>query len=127
MAEIGIEITDHVAAEVTDDDVAHRLLARARASHKWGAAVAVVAGSPGMEGAANLCSRGASHAGAGMVRLAVPGAGQDPGPWPLEAVRLETTSLDWADTVLEALARCRALVIGPGLGRSDERWPRSDN
>ena len=46
---------------------------RARESHKWASAVAVVAGSPGMEGAAALAAAGASHAGAGMVRLAVPG------------------------------------------------------
>jgi ADP-dependent NAD(P)H-hydrate dehydratase / NAD(P)H-hydrate epimerase len=120
MADIGIDITDFVAAEITDDDVAVRLPTRARVGHKWDAAVAVVAGSPGMEGAANLSARGASHAGAGMVRLAVPGEGQRPGPWPLEAVRLEATSADWADEVRGTLLRCRVLVIGPGLGRTNE-------
>src|SRR5579875_3464576 len=79
--------------------------------------LAVVAGSPGMEGAAVLCARGASRAGAGMVRLGVPGGGAS--PWPLEAVRMALPAAGWSGPVLAALARCRALVIGPGLGRHE--------
>ena len=107
-----------------DEDVATLLPRRHRASHKWQTAVAVVAGSPGMEGASALCARGAAHAGAGMVRLAVPGSsdgagGTRPGPWPLEAVRMPLEAAGWADDVLGVLARCAALVIGPGLGRDE--------
>ena len=47
--------------------------ARGPAGNKWSAAVLVVAGSPGMTGAAALCARAAYRAGAGMVRLGVPG------------------------------------------------------
>ncbi len=55
-----------------------------------------------------------------MVRLAVPGASESAeGPWPNEAVRLVVSNKGWADDVLEALERCRAVVIGPGLGRDD--------
>jgi len=57
-----------------------------------------------------------------MVRLAVPGsaaAPASPGPWPIEAVRLALPAEEWADEVLAVLDRCRALVIGPGLGRSE--------
>ena len=69
----------------------------------------------------SLCARGASHAGAGMVRLARPGADdRRGGPWPLEAVAALPPRAGWADDVLAVLDRCRALVVGPGLGR-DER------
>ena len=48
--------------------------ARGRATgNKWTHAVGVAAGSPGMEGAAVLCTRARMAAGAGMVRLASPG------------------------------------------------------
>ena len=42
-------------------------------SHKWRAACWIVAGSPGMTGAAHLASRAAQRAGAGYVRLSSPG------------------------------------------------------
>jgi hydroxyethylthiazole kinase-like uncharacterized protein yjeF len=55
-----------------------------------------------------------------MVRLAVPGADRESsGPWPNEAVRVPLAGVGWADDVLAMLERCKALVIGPGLGRSD--------
>jgi hydroxyethylthiazole kinase-like uncharacterized protein yjeF len=67
-----------------------------------------------MEGSAVLCTRGALAAGAGMIRLATPG---DPsGNWPTEAVRVHLADPRWAGPFLEATEKCRALVIGPGLG-----------
>jgi hydroxyethylthiazole kinase-like uncharacterized protein yjeF len=46
--------------------------------------------------------------------LGTPG---DPvGPWPTEAVRIRLDGSDWASPFLAATAKCRALVIGPGLG-----------
>ncbi len=116
VADIGVPTWPAAIGLVDDDDLA-ALPGRARAAHKWSSAVAVVAGSPGMEGAAVLCARGASRAGAGMVRLGVPGGGAS--PWPLEAVRMALPAAGWSGPVLAALARCRALVIGPGLGRHE--------
>ncbi len=116
VADIGIPPGRSTIGLVEDDDL-DALAPRRRDSHKWTSAVAVVAGSPGMEGAAILCARGASRAGAGMVRLFVPGAGD--GRWPLEAVRLPLGDRGWAAEVLATAHRCRALVIGPGLGRDD--------
>jgi NAD(P)H-hydrate epimerase len=101
---------------VTDDDVAGRLPARPRTAHKWQSAVLAVAGSPGMLGAPTLVSRGALRAGAGYVRLGVPGVG--PGSMvPSEAVGLALPAEGWAEAAAAAAGRCRALVIGPGLGR----------
>lgn len=118
LADIGLPVGEPAAGLMEDADVARLVPRRPTASHKWATALAVVAGSPGMEGAAVLAARGAARAGAGMVRLAVPGGGQ--GSWPVEAVRLPLGRTGWADAVLEILGRCRALVVGPGLGREEE-------
>ncbi len=128
VADIGIPVPSTGIALVVDDDLPAFVGRRPANTHKWASARAVVAGSPGMEGAATLAARGASHAGAGMVRLGVPGAQEpdgtmEPGPWPLEAVRLALGSDEWAGPVLAVLDRCRALVIGPGLGRAE--WTRT--
>jgi NAD(P)H-hydrate epimerase len=124
VAEIGIPVAQPTCALIEDRDVGELLPRRGSSAHKWSSAICVVAGSPGMEGAAALVARGASHAGAGMVRLAVPEAPSvEPAPssanWPLEAVRVPLEKKRWADEVTPLLKRCRALVIGPGLGRSD--------
>jgi len=120
VADIGVPPGDAAAALVEDRDVRVLLPRRPQQAHKWMTGVAVVAGSPGMEGAAALCASGATRAGAGMVRLAVPGSeGGLPGPWPIEAVRLPLPLQGWADRVLDQIDRCRALVVGPGLGRDE--------
>jgi NAD(P)H-hydrate epimerase len=124
VADIGVAVDTPGIGLIEDADVTGHLARRDPDAHKWASAVAIVAGSPGMEGSAALSARGASHAGAGMVRLAVPGAdGPDgsggAGPWPLEAVRLGLPGEGWAGQVLEVLERCRALVVGPGLGRTE--------
>lgn len=90
------------------------------ASHKWQRATWVIAGSPGMTGAATLAARGAQRAGASYVRLSVPGGVPGEGA-PVEAVTTELPASRWAATVLEQASRFRSIVIGPGLGRgSDE-------
>ena len=88
------------------------------ASHKWRAATWVVAGSPGMLGAAHLASRAAMRAGAGMVRLSSPGVTFDP-QQPVEVVGRPLGADDWAPAVLGELQRFHSVVVGPGLGRGD--------
>jgi hydroxyethylthiazole kinase-like uncharacterized protein yjeF len=67
-----------------------------------------------MEGAGVLSTRGAMAAGSGMIRLGAPG---DPvAAWPTEAVRMHLPADGWASAFLEATAKCKAVVIGPGLG-----------
>jgi ADP-dependent NAD(P)H-hydrate dehydratase / NAD(P)H-hydrate epimerase len=108
---------------VEDADVSRLVPARSREANKWQSGVVVVAGSPGMLGAASLCSKSAYRAGAGMVRLAIPGESGDELP-ATEAVAFEVPRHGWAPAVLEAAERCRAVVLGPGIGRDDET--RSD-
>ncbi|HXQ18910.1 MAG TPA: NAD(P)H-hydrate dehydratase [Acidimicrobiales bacterium] len=122
VADIGVDVGSPRIGLVEDADVAGRVPSRPRSAHKWQSAVGVVAGSPGMEGAAVLSAQGASHAGAGMVRLMSPGTSGPlaaPGPWPIESVRVPLGSVGWAGDVLAAVARCRAVVVGPGLGRDE--------
>jgi NAD(P)H-hydrate epimerase len=90
---------------------------RGRNAHKWQAAVYLVAGSPGMTGAAELAATAALRSGAGMLRLGSPGA--MPGSVPVtEAVARALPAEGWAPAVLEETPRCHALVVGPGLGTS---------
>jgi hydroxyethylthiazole kinase-like uncharacterized protein yjeF len=113
VADIGIGFPTPQALLVEDADVA-LVPPRPRQVNKWTTAVGVAAGSAGMEGAAILCSRAAMAAGTGMLRLGSPG---DPAAaWPTEAVRMRLPAEDWAGAFLEATAKCKAVVIGPGLG-----------
>jgi NAD(P)H-hydrate epimerase len=111
-----VEATAHL---VCDHDVAALLPARERAAHKWSHGVVIVAGSPGMYGAATYAAAGAGRGGAGMVRLGVPGA--DPGHLPVgPAVGFAIEQGDFYHRVMEEAGRCRAIVLGPGLGSSAE-------
>ncbi len=100
---------------VEDEDVVELLPARGAESHKWKTALSVVAGSPGMYGAPSLVARAASRAGAGMVRLGIPGAA--PGDLPsTEAVSRVLPATGFHEVALEGIERTSALVVGPGLG-----------
>jgi hydroxyethylthiazole kinase-like uncharacterized protein yjeF len=114
VADIGLAATSD-AAVVEAADVAAWLPGRVADDHKWRAAVLVVAGSPGMTGAAHLAAAAAARTGAGMVRVGSPGLPDDPGR-PTEAVGVCLPETEWAATVLADVGRFHALVIGPGLG-----------
>ena len=73
VADLGIPVGHPRISVMEDRDVAALLPSRGRNDHKWSSAVLVVAGSPGMTGAAGMCTRAAFRTGAGMVRLGVPG------------------------------------------------------
>jgi hydroxyethylthiazole kinase-like uncharacterized protein yjeF len=119
VADIGIGFATPAAMVIEDADLWARLPRRVRDGNKWNHAVGVAAGSPGMEGAAILSSRGAMAAGAGMLRLGSPG---DPtAAWPVEVVRVRLPAEGWAGPFLEATKKCRAIVIGPGLGTQAAR------
>lgn len=116
---IGLPI-DVVAPEiwqVEDEDVEARIPRRRHDDHKWRSALLVVSGSVGMYGAATFVARSAMRAGAGFVRLAIPGA--DPGQLPVgEAVAKVLPAEGFAADALEEIDRFKALAVGPGIGRS---------
>lgn len=115
LADIGLDVSRARAHVVEASDVRDWLPARPLDSHKWRNAVWVVAGSPGMTGAAHLASEAALRAGSGYVRLSTPGGGDDLAA-PIEVVRVPVG----VDLGLDAdeVARFGAMVVGPGLGRS---------
>jgi NAD(P)H-hydrate epimerase len=117
VADIGLDVSGARTWVVEDSDVTSLLPPRPRNAHKWQSALGVVAGSPGMTGAAGLCARAAYRAGAGMVRLGIPGG--DLADLPVsEAVGALLPVTGWASDALAMSERCRALVVGPGLGRA---------
>jgi NAD(P)H-hydrate epimerase len=118
VADIGLDTSTARAHVVEPTDVAAWLPERARAAHKWQAAVWIVAGSPGMTGAAHLSATGAQRAGAGYVRLSTPGLERDVGA-PTEVVGIDLPAEGWAEAVLGDVGRVAALGVGPGLGRGD--------
>lgn len=96
---------------------------RAFDTHKGQAGrVLIVAGSPGLLGAAELACEGALRAGAGLVTLLAL-----PETYPLLAARLPAeVMVKPVTTFLAALDLPHdALVIGPGLGREQDEVVRS--
>jgi NAD(P)H-hydrate epimerase len=100
----------------------HALPAIAADAHKGiRGSVAIVGGAQGMAGASVLAARAALHSGAGLVKCVVAPeslpAVQEAVPaalaaaWPIDDASARRDVGDWADAVL----------IGPGLGRSDAR------
>lgn len=121
LADIGLDVSSARAGVVERGDVVGWLPRRSATAHKWNAALLVVAGSPGMTGAAHLVAATAQRAGAGMVRCLVPGSPQ--ASMPIEAVGvLQPDEGRWIDAVTRELeaGRIHALVIGPGMGTSEE-------
>jgi hydroxyethylthiazole kinase-like uncharacterized protein yjeF len=118
VADIGLPVEGARVHAMADGDIGNLLPPRKREDHKWTSAVLVVAGSPGMTGAAGLCAMAAYRAGAGMVRLGIPGA--DVGDTPAsEAVSVSLPQAGWADEALSQAERCQVVVVGPGIGRDD--------
>jgi NAD(P)H-hydrate epimerase len=118
VADIGLDVSSARAHLVQQVDVAAWCPPRPVDAHKWSAGLRVVAGSPGMVGAAHLAAAAAMRTGAGIVHLSSPGIAHDPVA-PTEVVLRPLRALGWAKEVLDQLDRFRALVVGPGLGRDD--------
>ena len=112
VADIGLSVGEDdgdACALVTDGDI-EALPAGTGATHKWQAAALVVAGSPGMGGAASLACAAAMRSGARMVHLSAPVAAGV--AWPTEVVRSEPPlSVD--------ASRFAVCAAGPGLGTDE--------
>jgi ADP-dependent NAD(P)H-hydrate dehydratase / NAD(P)H-hydrate epimerase len=117
VADIGLPVGEPSAHLVEDADLAW-IPPRPRAAHKWMDAVFVVAGSPGLRGASQFCTRAALRAGSGLVQMGSPGLGADDHQ-PSEAVAVGLPAAGWDTAVAADLTRVRALAVGPGLGRSE--------
>lgn len=116
-------------ADIIDRATALRLLPRRDGhAHKWGVGgLLIVGGAPGYIGAPALAARAAGRSGAGIVTMAIPrssvGATATLVP---EAVFLPLPETDSSHGVQAALdqigpvaAKCRAMVVGPGLSRDE--------
>lgn len=125
VADIGIAVRDVHTFVPNARDVRGVLPEQQDETHKYSVgALAVLAGSAGMTGAAVLTARGAIRAGAGLVMLGVPSSTLDvfesavteaiKVPLPEAEGQLEAKAVD---EFADRLERCRALAVGPGLGR----------
>jgi NAD(P)H-hydrate epimerase len=119
VADIGLDVSSARAHVVARADVAGWWRWRPADAHKWTRAVRVVAGSPGMTGAASLAASAAMRAGAGIVWLSTPGDSR-PRAELVEIVGRPCPATGWAEEVANELERFGALVIGPGLGLDPE-------
>ena len=122
IVDVGIPLEPEVDVDtfvVESFDVRRWLPPRDRQSHKWSHSVRVVAGSPGMAGAASLVCASAMRAGAGIVHLSTRG-GITGAQLPTEVVHHPLPDTDWAAFLASDARRFDALVIGPGLGRGDD-------
>ena len=111
VADIGLAVADDdhdACALLTDADI-DALPAGTGATHKWHAGVLVVAGSPGMGGAAALACEAALRSGARIVHLSAPG-----GPGVVAPVEVVRTEPPLACDV----GRFAVCAAGPGLGTS---------
>ena len=117
VADIGLDVSRSTIGLLEGADVGGWMPARSRDSHKWKSAMWLVAGSPGMTGAADMAARAAMRSGAGTVRLGIPG--QPPGPRFPEVIGKPLPEEGWDADVAGDLDRMKAVVLGPGLGRSD--------
>jgi ADP-dependent NAD(P)H-hydrate dehydratase / NAD(P)H-hydrate epimerase len=117
VVDIGLDVSGAGQHLVGGDDVAVWVPARRVDAHKWQGAVRVVAGSPGMLGAGQLCAAAAARTGAGLVVLSSPGI--DPGARS-EIIQRRIPAAAFVDDVLDDLDRFGSLAIGPGLGRHDD-------
>lgn len=122
VAPIGLDTSSARTHLVTAHDVSCWLPVRPAEAHKWQTACWIIAGSPGMTGAAHLAATAAMRSGSGYVRLSTPGLGAlgvlAGGTAPTEAVGHPLPADNWADAIkADDQSRFQAMAVGPGLGR----------
>lgn len=117
VADIGLDVSAASTHLVTDSDLRSWVPKREPRAHKWSHAVWLIAGSPGMSGAAELAATSALRGGAGYLRLSTPG-GASP-IMPIEAVGYPLDTQSWAREVVVQAERFQVVAVGPGLGRSE--------
>ncbi len=109
-----LQTIDPQAYAITQSDIASWLRPPNPSQHKWQTACWIIAGSPGMTGAAWLAAAGAQRGGAGYVRVSLPGEHVES-----PVVEVVSTSIG-PGLETPDVDRFGSLVIGPGLGRSPQ-------
>lgn len=122
VAPIGLDTSSARTHLVTAPDVSRWLPVRPADAHKWQTACWVIAGSPGMTGAAHLAAAAAMRSGSGYVRLSTPGLDAAgllaDSAAPTEAVGHPLPADNWAAAIeADDQSRFQAMAVGPGLGR----------
>ena len=116
VVDIGLDTSSALCHRVDASAVAQWLPAKPFDVHKWRSATWMIGGSAAMRGAPRLAASAAARAGAGYVRLSVPGlSGSDP----IEAVHHALPAEGWERGISTDLDRFHSLVVGPGLGRNN--------
>ncbi len=120
LVDIGLDVSATQTFAVEDSDISPLLPQRPCDTHKWCAALGIVGGSMGMNGAVTLAAEAALRCGAGIVILAIPGAsGYEV---PTEAIVKPLLQDNWAEQACRVLdERMRAVLVGPGLGSHDPK------
>lgn len=108
---------------VEDLDLVSLLGRRRPNDHKWSHGVAIMAGSAGMTGAAEMVSKAAYLAGAGIVHLFTEFP-TEVGNFAIETVVREFKLNQFSGPELERFfdelaKRFKVIVVGPGLGRGE--------
>jgi NAD(P)H-hydrate epimerase len=111
---------------VTDEWAAHHFPVFKATDHKGTRGrIVIVGGAPGMSGAVRMAARSAFAAGAGYVHVVAPAEtiaelrGAEPDVLTMESGLGGSPG----NEVLELVSRADALIIGPGLGRAEDRVP----
>ena len=122
VAPIGLDVSSARTHLVTGRDVSDWLPVRPVEAHKWQTACWIIAGSPGMTGAAHLAATAAMRSGSGYVRLSTPGLDADgllaDSAAPTEAVGHPLPADNWAGAIYaDEQSRFKSIAVGPGLGR----------
>lgn len=114
-----IDLANISAHLISEKHAAASLPKMERDRHKYQAGyILAVAGSPGMPGAALMCCQAALKSGAGIVRLFYPKEMKEELlAAPYELIKEEWDLID-DHRLIEESKRAKALMIGPGMGRS---------
>lgn len=106
---------------LNEENIAEQFPPIKRSRHKYQAGyVLAIAGSPGMPGAAMLSCTAALKSGAGIVRLFHPcGMETELSSAPYELIRQGWNGKDM-DVIQAQAVRAKAMLIGPGIGRTKE-------
>ncbi|NGX59966.1 MAG: Bifunctional NAD(P)H-hydrate repair enzyme Nnr [Chlamydiae bacterium] len=128
MPERFVEDADPIAYLVSQEKAKKALPKIERSRHKYEAGyVLAIAGSPSMSGAAMMSCLATLKAGAGIIRLFYPEEMKtELTTAPYELIK-EAWNLEDDTRIFEEAKRAKALLIGPGMGRTEKAATAAKN